>query len=359
MTFTYVTHAVRTVFGPGSIATLPDELDAAGFSDVLLLMTPGRSNDRGMLESLLGPRLAGVFGGARLHVPLDVIDEARSVAERTRPGSLLAFGGGSAIGLGKALAFDAKLPLVAIATTYSGSEMTAVWGNSDGTVKRTFRNAEVAPRLVVYDPELTCGLSAVASAASGMNAIAHCVEAAYAPERNPVATWFAMEGLRRLAASLPEVVRTPHAVGPRSDALFGAHLAGRALDMTAMGLEHKLAHVLGGRFGLNHAEAHAAIVPWVTAWNATAAPDAMQQMAVALGDDDPVRALRDLSRGLGIRPLGALGFTAAGIPEAAELIMTMEFPNPRGVDAEGVRWILERALDGATAGTPPAPVPAG
>jgi maleylacetate reductase len=344
MTIVYATQAVRTVFGAGAITTLPNELEAAGFTDVLLLMTPGRSNALGMLESLIGNRLAGVFGGARLHVPLETVDEARAVVEQKRPKSLLAFGGGSAIGLGKALAFDTKLPLAAIATTYSGSEMTAVWGNSDGKMKRTFRNTEVAPRLVVYDPELTYGLSAEVSAASGMNAIAHCVEAAYAPERNAVTTWFATEGFRLMASSLPDVVKMPDAAAARSEALFGAHLAGRALDMTAMGLEHKLAHVLGGRFGLNHSEAHAAIVPWVTAWNAPAAPDAMQRMAAALGVADASQALIDLANTLGIRPLGAQGFSAAGIDEAAELILAMKFPNPRPVDVAGVRWILERAI---------------
>jgi maleylacetate reductase len=224
--------------------------------------------------------------------------------------------------------------------------MTAVWGNSDGKMKRTFKNPEVAPRLVVYDPELTYGLSPAVSAASGMNAIAHCVEAQYAPEAGPVTSFFALEGLKRLAANLPIVVKSPDDAPARSEALFGAHLAGRALDMTSMGLEHKLAHVMGGRFGLNHAEAHAALVPWVTSWNASAAPEAMARMAAALGVQDAPQAVIDLSKQLGIRSLGALGFTADGIPQAAELIMSMSFPNPRKVDADGVRWILERALGG-------------
>jgi alcohol dehydrogenase class IV len=292
----------------------------------------------------LGARLAGEYSGAKLHVPVGVVTEARAALDHVAPKSLLAFGGGSAIGLGKALAYETGLPLAAIATTYSGSEMTTVWGNSDGTMKRTFRNTEVAPRLVLYDPELTYGLTRAVSAASGMNAIAHCVEAEYAPERGPVTSGFALEGLTRLASSLPIVVDEPDDASARYDALLGAHVAGRALDMTSMGLEHKLAHVMGGRFGLNHAEAHAALVPWVTAWNAPAAPEAMVRMAAALGTDDAAGALIDLARALQIRPLGQLGFTAEGIPEAAALIGSMKFPNPRPVDVEGVRWILERAI---------------
>ena len=344
MKFSYDTRDVRVVFGAGALATIADELHRRAWHRVMLLTTPGRMEDREDLLTLLGARLAGEYNGARLHVPLEVVAEARAALDRFGPDSLLAFGGGSAIGLGKALAYETKLPLVAIATTYSGSEMTAVWGNSDGKMKRTFKNAEVAPRLVVYDPELTYGLSPAVSAASGMNAIAHCVEAEYAPEAGPVTSFFALEGLKRLTTNLPIVVKTPDDAPARSEALFGAHLAGRALDMTSMGLEHKLAHVMGGRFGLNHAEAHAALVPWVTAWNAESAPEAMRQLSATLGVADMSQALIDLSRRLGIRPLGALGFTAAGIPVAADLITAMSFPNPRPVDAAGIRWILERAL---------------
>lgn len=344
MSFSYDTHEVRVVFGAGRLAELPAELDRRGLDKVMLLMTPGRAGQRAAIENLLGSRLAGVFAGAKLHVPVEVVEDAVAELARFKPQSLLAFGGGSAIGLGKALAFETRLPLAAIATTYSGSEMTAVWGNSDGKMKRTFRNTEVAPQLVLYDPELTYSLSPEVSAASGMNAIAHCVEAEYAPERSPVTSWFALEGLGQLAASLPVVMTRPDDLEARSAALFGAHLAGRALDMTSMGLEHKLAHVLGGRFGLNHSEAHAALVPWVTAWNAPAAPAAMARMAVALGVPDAAEGLADLSRRLGIRSLGAQGFTAAGIPEAAELITAMKFPNPREVNADGVSWILERAM---------------
>jgi alcohol dehydrogenase class IV len=344
MNFAYDTHAVRVVFGAGSLATIADELHRGGWHRVMLLTTPGRMEDREDVLTLLGARLAGEYNGARLHVPVEVVVEAREALNHCRPDCLMAFGGGSAIGLGKALAFETRLPLVAIATTYSGSEMTAVWGNSDGKMKRTFRNAEVAPRVVLYDPELTYGLSPAVSAASGMNAIAHCVEAEYAPEAGPVTSFFALEGLKRLATNLPAVVKSPNDAKARADALFGAHLAGRALDMTSMGLEHKLAHVMGGRFGLNHSEAHAALVPWVTAWNAPSAPDAMARMAAALGTGDAAQALIDLSRQLVIRPLGTLGFTADGIPEATELILSMKFPNPRPVDADGVRWILERAI---------------
>lgn len=347
MTFSYVTHEVRVVFGSGALATLAPELDRAGMRRIMLLTTPGRAAEHERIVASLGDRLACGFTGARLHVPIEVIAAAKSALEQGQPQSLLAFGGGSAIGLGKALAHETKLPLAAIATTYSGSEMTAVWGNSDGTVKRTFRDTEVAPRLVIYDPDLTVGLPAAVSSVSGMNAIAHCVEAEYAPESGPVTSYFALEGLKRLATSLPVVVDRPHDLNARSDALLGAHFAGRALDMTSMGLEHKLAHIMGGSFHLNHAEAHAALVPWVATWNAPAAPEAMRRMADALGVADAPAALVDLSRRLRVKPLAALGFTPGDIPRAIEIALGLTFPNPRPVDADGIRWVLERALVGS------------
>ena len=345
MSFAYGTHDVRVVFGPGSLATLPVELDRMGLGRVMLLTTPSRPEERRRVVELLGGRLAGVYTGAKLHVPVGVIADARQHLAQCEPQSLLAFGGGSAIGLGKALAFDTKLPLAAVPTTYSGSEMTAVWGNSEEGIKRTFRNREVAPRLVLYDPSLSYGLSPRVTAASGMNALAHCVEAEYSPEHGPVTSFFALEGVRHLTAGLHVLADSPTDEGARGSALLGAHYAGRALDMTSMGLEHKLAHMLGS-LGLDHAEAHAAIVPWVAAWNAPNATQAMARLANALGSDDAVQALRRLAERLRIRTLADLGYTAQDIPQVVDKVLALTFPNPRPVTAEGVRWILERAIVG-------------
>ena len=346
MTFAYGTHDVRVIFGPGTITTLPQELDRAGLGKVMLLTTQSRPDERQRVVELLGDRLAGVYTGAKLHVPVSAIADAHRSLAHPAPQSLVAFGGGSAIGLGKALAFDTKLPLAAIPTTYSGSEMTAVWGNSEEGIKRTFRNREVAPRLVVYDPNLTYGLSPRVTAASGMNALAHCVEAEYSPEHGPVTSFFALEGIRHLTAGLRVLADSPRDEPARRSALLGAHYAGRALDMTSMGLEHKLAHMLGS-LGLDHAEAHAAIVPWVTAWNAPNAPEAMARLAGAFGTDDASQALGTLAERLRIRTLADLGFTARDIPQVVDKVLALTFPNPRPVDADGVRWILERALAGA------------
>lgn len=344
--FSYVTHEVRVVFGAASLTTLTQELDRAGFRRILLLTTPSRPAQRAAVTALLADRIAGEFTGAKLHVPVEVVREARAVLDRVQPEALLALGGGSAIGLGKALAFETKLPLAAVATTYSGSEMTAIWGLSDGIVKRTFRDAHAAPRLVLYDPDLTHDLPSSVSAPSGMNAIAHCVEAEYAPESNMVVQWFASEGIRRMSRALPVISTNPGDRAAREDALLGAHFAGRALDMTSMGLHHKLAHILGGSFGMPHAESHAALLPWVTAWNGAVAVAAMERIAAALGVEDAATGLADLSRRIGIKPLSELGFSRESIPRAVDLALGLSFPNPRKVEADGVRWILESALTG-------------
>lgn len=342
--FSYDTRAVRVVFSAGALARLPGELDREGLRRVLLLTTPGRARHLDAVVSLMASRLGGTFAGARQHVPAEAVRTAMDVVARVTPDACLTMGGGSAIGMGKAIAQKTGLPLIAIPTTYSGSEMTAIWGVSDGLTKRTGRDPRVAPQLVIYDPELTYDLPAGVSAASGMNAIAHCVEAAWAPDASPVSNLLAWDGLRRLADSLPGIMKAPGDADARAEALTGAHLAGRALDMTTMGLHHRLCHVLGGSFGLPHAETHAALLPCVTAFNAAAAPEAMARIAAALRADDAVSGLVDLTRILGTPKLKDLGFTAEQIPQAASLAIATPIANPRPVDEAGVRAVLEDAL---------------
>ncbi len=347
LAFAYVRHPVRVVFGAGVVATLASELERLGAERVLLLSTPGRAGEREAVASALGGRLAGRFDAARTHVPDEIVRDAMVLVGSAKPGALLTLGGGSAIGLGKALAVETGLPLAAIPTTYSGSEMTSIWGVTGVETKRTGRDPRAAPRLVLYDPELTYGLLPGVSAASGMNAIAHCVEAAYAHDGGPVSRLLAMDGIRRFARALRAIMASPRDPDARAEALAGAHLAGCALEMTSMGLHHKLAHTLGGSFGLPHADTHAALLPWVMEYNAPAAREAMAGIAAALGSDDAVAGMIALARTLRTPSLADLGFTAEMIPRAAALACATSYPNPRTVDEPGVRWTLERALAGA------------
>jgi maleylacetate reductase len=347
--FRYTERPLRVVFGDGVIRESAGHLREAGLARALVVTTPGRARETEVLREVLGDELAGVHDGAVQHVPSHSVQAALSDLARYRASSLVALGGGSAIGLAKALALETGLPLAAIPTTYSGSEMTSIWGISDDGGKRTGRDDRVAPVLVLYDVGLTLDLPVDISVASGMNALAHCVEALYSADASPVSTSVAEEGVRRIGSGLLAVVQSPRDLEARSDMLAGAHLAGRALDMSSMGLHHKLCHVLGGSFGMPHAETHAALLPFVTAWNEASAPRAMERLAGALpstGATSAADALLRLAQAAGVRPLADLGFRAADISRAAELCVAQAYSNPRAVTAAGVRSILEAALAG-------------
>lgn len=335
----------RVVFGVGAVSRLAAELDALGLIRPFVITTPGRASALAAVLEQLSDRVVGVCDRAALHVPIERVRAAVAEVDRLSPDSLLAVGGGSAIGLAKAVALERRLPIVAVPTTYAGSEMTSIWGITDGDLKRTGRDAAVAPRLVVYDPKLTMSLPPAVSAASGMNAIAHAVEAMYAANASPDAIAAAEEALRSLAAALPAIVAHPDDLEARTLALRGAHSAGVALELAAMGLHHKICHVLGGTFGLPHAATHAAVLPHVVAFNASAAPQAMARIAAALAVDNAAAGLAALGHGLGLTmSLGALGFRAQDIDRAAELVTGSAYANPRPVTADDVRAVLLRAL---------------
>lgn len=346
--FIYELRPTRVVFAPDSFAELPAELHRLNTERAFVVSTPRRIASLPPLASLLETRLAAAFDGAVEHVPVDVVQRALEECARVKADVCVAIGGGSSVGLGKAIARETGLPLVAVPTTYSGSEMTAIWGMTDASGKRTGRDPRVAPRVVVYDPALTLDLPPLVSAASGMNAMAHAVEALYAANASPVALSLAEEAARLLASSLPKVVSTPRDRHARATAFAGAHLAGRALDLAAMGLHHRLCHVLGGSFGMPHARTHAALLPYVVAFNAPAAPDAMARLARALGVADPVAGITSLAQVLGVAtPLSTLGLRDEDLDRAAEAATTTAYPNPRSATRADVRALLKSALSAA------------
>ncbi|HUR20296.1 MAG TPA: maleylacetate reductase [Vicinamibacterales bacterium] len=335
----------RVVFGAGSTARLGEELDALGMTRVLLMTTPGRSQALAAIRQALGHRVVGMCDRAALHVPFDRVREAVAEVDRLSPDALVAVGGGSAIGLAKAVALERQLAIVAVPTTYSGSEMTGIWGITDGEQKRTGRDAAAAPRVVVYDPELTLTLPRDVSAASGMNAMAHAVEALYAADAGPIATSAGDKAIRLLAQALPRVVARPNDLDARTLALQGAHAAGVALSLASMGLHHKICHVLGGTFGLPHALTHAAVLPHVVAFNAPDAPLAMERIANALGAAEAASALAALNQTLGLHStLADLGLRPSDVNRSAALIVSSSYPNPRPVNETNVRALLLGAL---------------
>jgi maleylacetate reductase len=345
--FTYAALPMRVVFGAGAIAQLPAEVDALGAKRALVLSTPGRAAEARRLTASLGARVAGLYDRAVMHVPVEVAEDARRVAKELGTDCCVAIGGGSTVGLGKAIALTSGLPVLAVPTTYSGSEMTPIQGFTEKGLKRTQRDPRMMPKTVLYDPELTFGLPVATSAASGMNAIAHCVEALYARDANPIVSLMAEEGIRALAGALPRIVNEPQDREARSDALYGAWLAGVTLGTVGMALHHKLCHTLGGTWNLPHAETHAIVLPHAARYNRDAAPEAMARVARALGAADAPTALYDLEVKLGLRMrLADLGMPEADLERAAQLASESPYPNPAPLTREGVLALLRASHAG-------------
>jgi alcohol dehydrogenase class IV len=349
--FVYDVPASRVVFGVGRIRQVPDEVELLGAERVLLIAGGREKKYADELAAALGSRLVDRIGEVVMHVPAALAAAAHEQTEQSRADLLVCLGGGSAIGLAKAVALRTRLPILAVPTTYAGSEMTPIWGVTDGGRKTTGRDRTVLPATVVYDPALTTSLPADISAASGMNALAHLVEGLYAPDASPVTAVLAEEGIRALADALPRVVVAPGDLDARSCALYGAWLAGWVLGTAGMGLHHKICHVLGGAYNLPHAGTHSAVLPFVTAYNAPAASAAMVRAARALGAQDPARALWKLAERIGApTSLAQVGLDSGRIPEAARLVVETSPVNPRPVDRAAVDELLRAAYAGRLPG---------
>lgn len=345
--FTYDGLPARIVFGAGAARTqLPTEVDRLGVTRILLVAS---SRDTERVHALIAPfadRIVGTFADVREHIPLEIAEAARERAGEARADALLAIGGGSTVGVAKAVALTARIPIIAVPTTYAGSEVTPVWGLTEHGRKATGTDPAVLPRVVVYDPELVASLPRALAVASGLNAMAHAVESLWAPGRNPATSGLAEEGIAALATGL-------RANDP-SDLLTGAWLAGSAFAVTGSGLHHKLCHVLGG-IGLPHARTHAVVLPHVLAFNAPGAPEAAARVARALGRSgvavaDPVGALRELADQLdvphGLRELGLREDQLDTVAALAEPAVPEDNPVPVGGGA--LRRLVQAAWAGDT-----------
>ncbi len=346
--FVYEGRPQRIIFGPGRLAEAPDALRAIGGSRALVLSTPEQKATGERVAAILGPLRAAFFPGAVMHTPVEVTERAVAIYEEHGADCVVSVGGGSTTGLGKAIALRTDAPQLVIPTTYAGSEVTNLLGETAGGEKKTQRSPKILPEAVIYDVDLTLSLPPRLSATSGMNAMAHAVEALYARDRNPVTSWMAEEGIRAFAASLPAIMSSPVDRQARTDAQYGAWLCGMCLASTTIALHHKLCHVLGGAFDLPHAETHAIVLPHTTAYNAPATPEAMVRIARALGSEDAPTGLYELARALQI-PLGLreIGMPADGIDRVVELALKDPYWNPRPLKAEPIRNLLRRAYEGA------------
>lgn len=348
--FTYTGLPTRVIFGDGTLDQLSAEAERLGISRALVLSTPYQQDMAEDAARRLGPLAAGTFTEAAMHTPVEVTERAMREVERIQADGVVAIGGGSTTGLGKAIALRTDMPQLVVPTTHAGSEMTPILGQTEGGRKTTLRDPTVLPETVIYDVSLTLGLPAKLSAVSGMNAIAHAVEALYAQDRNPVIDLMAEEGIAALARALPAIVAGPHDRDARADALYGAWLCGMCLGSVGMALHHKLCHTLGGMFDLPHAETHAVILPYAMRYNAEAVPAAAARIARALGASEAAKGLQDLGRRIGTpRSLMEIGMAEEGIEPAVAQAMSNPYWNPRPLVAPRIRELLERAFHGADA----------
>jgi maleylacetate reductase len=345
--FVHRTVAQRVVFGAGTRRRIADEAQLARIGRAMVISTPEQADSANELADLLSTRCALRFTRARMHTPVTLTEEAVALAEQHAIDGIVAVGGGSAIGCSKAIALRTDLPQIVVPTTYSGSEMTDIVGQTADGSKETIRDPRILPEVVVYDVELTVTLPPVASVASAANAIAHAIEGLYAENTNPVIALMAEEGIRALGSSVPRLSSAPRDRTARAQALYGSWLCGTVLGSASMALHHKLCHVLGGAFDLPHAETHAILLSHTIAYNAPAAPDAIARVARALGAHDVAARLYDLARDGGAPiSLRALGLPADALEQATDLALLKPYWNPRPLERDGIRALLDDAWHG-------------
>ena len=354
--FTHETLGQRVVLDAGGAGRhIAEELDRIGASRPMLIAgnTERRFADGVAARMPVAVRWAEVVQ----HVPVELAERARKAAVQAGVDVLVSVGGGSTTGLAKAVAMTARVPIVAVPTTYAGSEATPVWGLTENREKRTGLDPGVLPVTVIYDATLTLSLPVDLSVASGCNALAHCVDSMWAPATDPINQALALEGARALAVGLPKVVGEPEGLDGRSRCLYGAYLSAVAFASAGSGLHHKICHVLGGAYDLPHAQTHAIVLPHVLAYNAPAVPEAASRIAQALGaqqgtHDDPARAaltaLLRLRDAVGApRALRAVGMAESDIPDAAARIVPVVPPsNPAPVDQQSLQALLRAAWNG-------------
>ncbi len=295
--FRYVSYAQEVIFAPGSLAQLAEAVERLGWQRLILctnhsMQTYGHVD---ALKSALGGRLIATFDRVQPHVQDVQVDEVLALAIENRADAVIGMGGGSPIGMAKAVAYTLattfpahrSLPVIAIPTTYAGSEMTAVCGithaRENPPRKVTFSDPKIVPRLVIYDPELTLDLPPEMTASTGINALAHCIEALYSVARNPVSTAAAVSGVRHISNALYCCYENGNNLDARTELLTGAHLAGLSLASVKMGLHHGLCHVLGGTANVPHGIANSIILPHAIRFNADVTAPQLLPAAEAMG----------------------------------------------------------------------------
>ena len=346
--FVYTSLQGRVVFGQGTLARIADEVSLLGCSRAFVLSDPHHEKTAAAKAlELLGACAVGLSTDAAMHTPIEVTERVLEKLTGEAPDCLVSLGGGSTTGLSKALALRTGLPQIAVPTTYAGSEATPILGQTEQGRKTTLRSSKVLPRVIVYDVDLTLGMPARLSAISGMNAMAHAVEALYAKDGNPVTSMLAEQAIAALVRALPAIVADTRNLEARSDALFGAWACGNCLGTVGMALHHKLCHTLGGTFNLPHAETHTVILPHAAAFNQRGAPKALNRVARALDVDSAGAGLFDLAESLSApTSLKAIGMSESDLDKAAEMATSAPYWNPRPINRAEIRALLDDAYHG-------------
>lgn len=339
--------AVRVRFGAGLRHDIEAEIRRLGSSRALVLSTPPQADSAMDMAAKLNGCAAGIYTKATMHTPVGVTEDAIVHAKSVDADCLVALGGGSTTGLGKAIAFQTDLPQIVIPTTYAGSEATAILGQTENGIKTTITDPKVQPEVILYDAELVATLPVAMTVTSALNAMAHAAEALYAVNRNPISTMLAIEGLAAFKTALPKVIENPDDIDARGQTLYGAWLCGTVLGQVGMALHHKLCHTLGGSFNLPHAETHAIVLPHAIAYNARAVADQLQPICDIFGGTNAGASLHAFAQSVGAPvALKDLGFRENDLGKAAELATSKPYTNPRPVEREAIAELLQAAWAG-------------
>lgn len=345
--FSHTTLGQRVLFGAGQAASyLAEEVERLGAKRIMLI---AGEFEQELAKSVTAEIDVAVnYSNVVMHVPIEVAQDARKVAREHSVDLLVCVGGGSTTGLAKAIALETHLPIVAVPTTYAGSEATNVWGLTEAARKTTGVDNMVLPTTVIYDAQLTMSLPVELSVASGLNGMAHCIDSMWGPRANPINQAMAGEGIAALSTGLPAIVEDSKDLAGREQLLYGAYLSAVAFASAGSGLHHKICHVLGGTYDLPHAQTHATVLAYVLAFNMDAAPAARDRIAKALGADDALDGFQQLRTQLNAPvKLADYGFKQDNIAEAVEITLpAVPANNPRPVTTENLTALLSAALVG-------------
>ncbi|KAK0457887.1 iron-containing alcohol dehydrogenase [Desarmillaria tabescens] len=345
--FVYNALPSRVIFGNGTLDQVVQEITSLGCSKALILTTPHQVAVGEKVKELVGDKAVGRYANATMHTPTDVTDDAIGVVQKLGVDVVIAVGGGSTIGLAKAIALRTDLPQIVIPTTYAGSEATPIIGQTENGLKTTQKTLKVLPEVIIYDVSLTVTLPPRMTITSGLNAIAHAVEALYSKEASPITDTLAVQGISSIAKALPVIMNDSENLDARSEALYGAWACGTCLGAVGMGLHHKLCHTLGGTFNMPHAETHTVILPHSMAYNAPYAQEAMEKVAKSLGVSNAAQGIFDLSKSLGApSTLKELGMKEEDLGKAADIASKSPYPNPAPLERAKLFQLLKNAYEG-------------